>query len=755
MAEVQKYSLKEELSKMDNDLMNSTSLYGMSALTIPRYINSMRSVMFCSHLKQYLTPLNPDFPYVFTNAENLVGEHSSGYKRVKHKCEVYRKIVKYGDILDPSDVNVYKLFIFDKKKKKYDVIERKEVEDLTENFGFNYNNDEIDKYSEGDVIPKDTVLYKSTSYDEDMNYRFGKNTVVMYTLDPYTSEDAAVVSRSYADSFRTIETEVIQIKLNDNDFLLNLYGRDGEYKPLPDIGETCTGILSAIRTQFNEQLLYDFKSSSLNRIQDGDRVVYANDTNEIVDITIYSNNEEIVDTIFNTQINKYLESQNRYYKEIYDTCKEIIKSGYDYSQEIDYLFKRSKEMLDTKKRWKEGDSAFSNMIIEVTIRKEVPLRNGQKITGRYGNKSVISEIRDDNDMPYTADGRRVDLLLNLLAIINRTTSFAIYELIMTSICYKTRQRMKLLDSYKEKEKLLFDIIYEFNEIQYDEMKSVYDKLPENEKKKVIDEAIYDGIYINQSPVKETKAIFYRIKDILEKYDWLKPDEVYINQNGRKIKTLSKHWIGNMYILKLKQSDRRGFSSRSTGTIDIRGLPTRSYKSKNHMEKHSDSAIRFGEFETLNFSIGVPSDDIALFHSMYRTSTKGREQLVKSMFNFDGSENKNNIKIDNSYTSRVAEVFNVIFKSLSLEIDFVDEESVLRGYDSENVKVHETKDGETVLCTDYEFFLKQRLDEIKEEILAENIIMTNEQLKKEIDARLRERKYINGSLYDEDGSLLFE
>ena len=41
---------------------------------------------------------------------------------------------------------------------------------------------------------------------------------------------------------------------------------------------------------------------------------------------------------------------------------------------------------------------------------------------RYGNKSVVSEIRDDEDMPYTHDGRRVDLLLNLLAIINRTTA---------------------------------------------------------------------------------------------------------------------------------------------------------------------------------------------------------------------------------------------------------------------------------------------------------------------------------------------
>ena len=282
------------------------------------------------------------------------------------------------------------------------------------------------------------------------------------------------------------------------------------------------------------------------------------------------------------------------------------------------------------------------------------------------------------------------------------------------------------------------------------------KLSTAEKKVVIDEAISDGIYINQSPVKETKPIFYRIKDILDKYNWIQPDYIYIKDgNGRKIKTLSRHWIGDMYIIKLKQSDRRGFSGRSTGTVDIKGLPTRSFKSKNHMEKHSDSAIRFGEFETLNFSIGVPTEDIALFNSVYRTSIKGREQLVKSMFNFDGKDNKNNVKIDSAYTSRVAEIFAVFFKSLGLEIDFINDDDVVKGYDNQEIKLHTTDEGETILCTDYEFFLRERYNEIKEEILKENIIMTDEQLQSEIEARLKERNFINGPLYDENGSLLFE
>jgi DNA-directed RNA polymerase subunit beta len=211
---------------------------------------------------------------------------------------------------------------------------------------------------------------------------------------------------------------------------------------------------------------------------------------------------------------------------------------------------------------------------------------------RYGNKSVISKIEDDDKMPFTKDGRRVDLLLNLLAIVNRTTSFPMYELIATSIAYKVRNRLSEMDSYDDREKLLFDIIYMYNEKQYDKMKALYDKMDSRGKKKFIDDAITDGIYLNQPPFWETKPIFNRINDILKKYTWLQADDVYINKWGREIKILNKYWIGDMYILKLKQTDRKGFIVRSTGPIDTKGLPTKSYKSRSHLEQYSGNAIRF-------------------------------------------------------------------------------------------------------------------------------------------------------------------
>ena len=113
-----------------------------------------------------------------------------------------------------------------------------------------------------------------------------------------------------------------------------------------------------------------------------------------------------------------------------------------------------------------------------------------------------------------------------------------------------------------------------------------------------------------------------------------------------------------------------------------------------------------------------------------------------------------IKINNSYTSRVAEVFKVIMKSLSLEIDFENDDDILRAYDTQNMKVH-TLDGQTYLCTDYQFFLLKQANDIKEEILRENLMMSDSELQKEIERRLRQNKYLNGRMYDEDGNLMFE
>ena len=374
---------------------------------------------------------------------------------------------------------------------------------------------------------------------------------------------------------------------------------------------------------------------------------------------------------------------------------------------------------------------------------------------RYGNKSVISEIREDDDMPFTEDGVRVDLLLNLLAIINRTTSMPLFELAITSISRQIQKRMSTLPSFEEKRDLLLEYLTLFNQYEAKSYKKEFKSLSREDQEKWIEDTIEHGIYLYQPPLHEDEAIFHRINRILQRFDFIHPDKIYVKKWGQMFRTLNDNWIGDMYILKLKQSDRRGFSVRSTGAVDIKGLPTRSHKNKNHLEQTSTSAIRFGEFETLNLSIGLPMEDIALFHALYRTSIKGRKDLVKMQFS-DPDSKDHYINIDKKYDSRVIEIFEVIFKSLGIGIDFVEADSEVYPTNMTIAGPHKWNNT-TIICTDHQFYVLKKAKELRDIIMEDKGYMELNELESTLDDHLRfyhhidkddTSRHILGDLLDE-------
>ncbi len=173
---------------------------------------------------------------------------------------------------------------------------------------------------------------------------------------------------------------------------------------------------------------------------------------------------------------------------------------------------------------------------------------------RYGNKSVISDIRDDEDMPYIKmkDGsiRRVKLLLNMLAVINRTTAEAPTEIFINGCSRQVIEEMKTLKTLAERENLLFDYIKTINEDEYNDIYSRYVKFTKKQKEAMIEETMNGMIYINQMPMGEAKPIFYACNEVLQKFKFLKEDDLYIKKYGREIKTLTKTWINAIVHVKL-------------------------------------------------------------------------------------------------------------------------------------------------------------------------------------------------------------
>lgn len=740
MPEIQKYNLKNELLEADRKYMNSTSTVGMSAMTQPAYINSTRTQMFTSHLRQFLNILTPEFPHVFTSAENVAGKYSSGYKKTKHEYEVYKKVEKFADILD--EPNIYYMFVYDKKRDKYDVIERRPIESLTENFAYKYNTDAIDSYHEKEKIPKGTVLYRSTSYDDSMNYRYGRNAKIIYSLDPFTSEDAAIISESFSKKMTSVKSETITFRWELNDIPLNIHGDDDIYKPLPDIGEPVKGLVAASRMQVNEQLLFDGKDSNLNRVFASDKPILYKGNGIVLDYTMFINNPDLPDNSFNQQVLKYVDSQNKFYQELHDVCEDIMKSGSAYSRNIDYLYKRSGEFLDeVTKRWADGDNRFSNIEIRITIMEYVPLKVGGKFTGRMGNKSVVSKVVSDELMPHTKDGEPVEVILNLLAIINRTTGFVPHEMYINFILKRLREQLSEMKSLSDQEKLLFEVIKMLNERQEKEMHAFYKTLSTEEKKEYMKDCIEDGIYIHQQPIWEGEyPIFTRLRMIDEKYDWLKPYDLYLTKWGRENKIMTPYYFGEMYMIRLKQTDDRGFSARNSGAVNTKDLPDRSYKNRSNQALVSDTAIRFGEYEALNFLIGMAPEELAIFNVFYRTSPKARKDILKSMFSDDI------VMIDDHYTSAVAQYFAVIMKSLSLEIEFIDDDDELKTLDNSIIK-EQFYDGKNYLCTDYEMHMIKLEDKIRSTILKQQLIIEESELDKLVDDELRNGKRLLGN-YDD-------
>ncbi|MGD9496496.1 MAG: DNA-directed RNA polymerase subunit beta, partial [Armatimonadota bacterium] len=60
-----------------------------------------------------------------------------------------------------------------------------------------------------------------------------------------------------------------------------------------------------------------------------------------------------------------------------------------------------------------------NQLVRVFVAQRRKIMVGDKLTGRHGNKGVIAKILPVEDMPYTADGRPVDICLNPLTVPSR------------------------------------------------------------------------------------------------------------------------------------------------------------------------------------------------------------------------------------------------------------------------------------------------------------------------------------------------
>jgi len=75
--------------------------------------------------------------------------------------------------------------------------------------------------------------------------------------------------------------------------------------------------------------------------------------------------------------------------------------------------------------------------VQVHVRTVEPMQVGDKLSGRYGNKGIVTKILDNSQMPRTKDGSHVEVMLNPAGIPGRINPSQVFETVAAKVADKT------------------------------------------------------------------------------------------------------------------------------------------------------------------------------------------------------------------------------------------------------------------------------------------------------------------------------
>jgi DNA-directed RNA polymerase subunit beta len=326
------------------------------------------------------------------------------------------------------------------------------------------------------------------------------------------------------------------------------------------------------------------------------------------------------------------------------------------AEQIKQQRKDFEEKYEEKKhKTTTGDDLAPGVLkmVKVYLAVKRRLQPGDKMAGRHGNKGVISTIVPVEDMPHTADGEPVDIVLNPLGVPSRMNVGQVLE---THLGWAARGLGKKLNKMLQAQAKLAELrgfleeIYNKTEGIHEDIKSLTDEevieLAMNLRKGVpIATPVFDGVHEDE------------IKNLLELAD-LPRDGQTILIDGRTGEEFERPvTVGYMYMLKLNHLVDDKMHARSTGPYSLVTQQPLGGKAQFGGQRFGEMEVwaleAYGAAYTLQEMLTVKSDDV-----------NGRTKMYKNIV--DG---------DHHMEAGMPESFNVLLKEIrSLGIDIELEQS---------------------------------------------------------------------------------
>lgn len=622
-------SQEKAILKRVNELKYPTDRLGPSSLmTQQTHINASRMIMVGNQLSQMVSIKDPEQPLVPTGFENVLGGFSSMLDKTDQEYEVVAKFVK-------NDYN-YILIGYDKKHRRFHAWKRVELEEHSEGFATRYNNNYIDSLEIGDVIPKDTMIQKSTNFDKYGNYCYGKNVNTVYLLSAQILEDGILAMNNVDNMMITTRADTQIISIGENELLLNWYGDDDHYQGIPRIGEkTRKDIIAVVRRVDNAKAPYTLKKKRLRHIERGsDRRYFGK--GRVIDIDIRYNGDEdhMPEAGANKMIRDLYHQQQEYYHKLYDYMKDIIddaeNKGYTYTDEFSMYCAEAFKYIDAMTYFTDSnDNVFGNMQIIVHLMDDEKLNVGSKLVGRSGNKGVISHILPPEESWFMEDGTPIHLVVAALGIVGRLNPAQLNEFSINELSATAVEMMKATPDVNKKLRVVYNLMKFLNSDEADDFKKWCKKLDDKDKAKFAKRIEREGIIIVQDPI-DNANIF----DIAEAYEHFPAKwQRIVFPDGKK--SMRKVLCSKMFYVRLKQDPLEKYSVRSRGPVNpLTTLPAKSNMKKKGLEPFSDVPVRFGEYE-IEIILAMVNHPAAVAAFMTENSTSWPAKVMMAEHNYLG------------------------------------------------------------------------------------------------------------------------
>lgn len=712
-------SIIDRMEEVEKRINNQEEMLGKGLLQPFANANSgSRKIMSGTHREHELALCNPEVPLVQTGYENEFGYNSSSFITADSDYLVIAKIPKFSF----NKEHHYFMIMLDINTQELSYIERISYKHITETYGYMLNNNMIDRSNVGEVIPKNSVIQKSTSYDEFDNRMDGVNLITDYFNCEFTQEDGIILSISGAKKLRSPLLKKVPIVINDNDIPLNLYGNNDIYKIMPNIGEFSTGILCGMRREKNEEILF---SQSYARLQD---FMMSDDKyttkGKVVDVNIYCNNvEKLNSSYYYDQMKMYYDDKMRFNTELVLLINSF-NGKYKLSYELQKLYATAKKIIDGGQFIK--DRTFSNIYMEVMVLEESEIEEGDKLADRYGGKGVVSIILPDELMPQLPNGDVVEMICNSSSCVNRLNPGQLIETSITSIGGKILDyvKMQVLDD-TDYINLYKQYLSAFSPTLGNYISDKIDLMNEDDISQFLSSIISDsGIAVSLKPISESIDID-KLSNVYDAFPWMVPTKNAVpitdsNGNIRYVPTRRPITSGKKYVMRLKQYAEEKFSATSLSSTNIRNENSRNKANKSYRSLYPKTPIKFGEMETGHmFHLGPEQVIINLM--LYSASPHGR-RLAEELLT--GDPYSIDIKLDMDSTNRGVEILNAYLKTMGLKLFFT--------------KVYKKRKA-PILRTAVEFLYGNK-KQFRKPIFFGN---KNEAFDPEYIVKLKEREYNNG------------